>query len=150
MKLKFSWDTGIGIGIILFGVFILLNALNMPDMPLGLGPGDFPEIVSIGLIICGFILTFQSFFISEKTKKIYSKSSLKDVLILIFVSLLYVYLVKYIGFLYLTPFLMLATMYLFGYKKLPYAIVISVIFTLLVYYVFYGIFKVPLPQFSLF
>lgn len=150
MKLKFSWDTGIGIGIILFGVFILLNALNMPDMLLGLGPGDFPEIVSIGLIICGFILTFQSFFISEKTKKIYSKSSVKDVLILIFISLLYVYLVKYIGFLYLTPFLMLATMYLFGYKKLPYAIVISVIFTLLVYYVFYGIFKVPLPQFSLF
>ena len=150
MRLKFTWDTGIGIGIILFGVFILFNALNMPDMPLGLGPGDFPEIESIGLIICGFILTFQSFFITEENKKIYSKNSVKDVLILIFISLLYVYLVKYIGFLYLTPFLMLATMYLFGYKKLSQAIIISVIFTLLVYYVFYGIFKVPLPQFSLF
>lgn len=150
MRLRFSWDTGIGIGIVLFGFFILINALNMPNMPLGLGPGDFPEIVSIGLIICGIILAIQSIGKMEKTKKMYSANSLRDILILIFLSLLYVYLVSYLGFLYLTPFLMFATMYLFGYRKIPYAIVISIIFTLLVYYVFYGIFKVPLPQFSLF
>ncbi len=150
MRLRFSWDTGIGIGIVLLGIFILINALNMPNMPLGLGPGDFPEIVSMGLIICGVILAIRSIRNPEKPKKMYSASSLKDILILIFLSLLYVYLVSYIGFLYLTPFLMFATMYLFGYRKIPYAIIISIVFTLLVYYIFYGIFKVPLPQFSLF
>lgn len=150
MRLRFSWDTGIGIGIVLFGIFILINSLNMPNMPLGLGPGDFPEIVSVGLIICGIILAVQSLRSLEKPKKIYAKESLKDILVIIFLSLLYVYLVSYIGFLYLTPFLMFVTMYLFGYRKIPYAIAISIVFTLLVYYIFYGIFKVPLPQFSLF
>jgi len=150
MKFRFSWDAGIGLGIILFGFFILINALNIPNSPLGLGPGDFPEIISIGLIICGIILFIQGLKREEKLQKIYSKEALLNILILVILGLLYVYLVHYIGFLYLTPFLMFATMYLFGYKKIPYAIVISIVFTLLVYYIFYGIFKVPLPSFSLF
>ncbi len=148
MKLKITWDTGIGLGIILFAIFILINALGMPNSSLGLGPGDFPEIISVGLIICGIILLIQG--IREKPRKIYSKEALISIFILIASGLLYVYLVKYIGFLYLTPFLMLLTMYLFGYRKIHYAILISIIFTLMVYYIFYGIFKVPLPSFSLF
>lgn len=150
MKFKFSWDAGIGLGIIILGIFILISALNMPNSPLGLGPGDFPEIISIGLIVCGVILFIQSIKEEEKVQKIYSKDALLSIFALVILGLLYVYLVHYIGFLYLTPFLMFATMYLFGYKKIPYAVIISIGFTLLVYYIFYGIFKVPLPSFSLF
>lgn len=150
MKFRFSWDVGIGLGIIIFGVLILISALNMPNSPLGLGPGDFPEIIAIGLIVCGVILFIQSIKKEEKAQKIYSKDALLRIFTLVILGLLYVYLVHYLGFLYLTPFLMFITMYLFGYRKIPYAIIISIGFTLLVYYIFYGIFKVPLPSFSLF
>ncbi len=150
MKFKINWDVGIGIGVVIFGIFILILTLGMPKSPLGLGPGDYPRVVSYGLIITGIILVIQGLREEQAQKKIYSWDTLKRVILLIFLGLLYVYLVHYIGFLYLTPFLMLATMYLFGYKKLIWGIIISILFTLIVNFIFYNIFKVPLPTFSLF
>ncbi|MCS7202586.1 MAG: tripartite tricarboxylate transporter TctB family protein [Dictyoglomus sp.] len=150
MKFKINWDVGIGIGIVILGIFILILTLGMPKSPLGLGPGDYPRVISYGLIITGIILIIQGLKEEPSSQRIYSLNSLKRVGLLVLLGLLYVYLVHYIGFLYLTPFLMVATMYLFGYKKLLWGIIISILFTLLVNFIFYNIFKVPLPVFSLF
>lgn len=150
MKTKINWDVGIGIGVVLWGIFILILTLGMPRSPLGLGPGDYPRIISYGLIITGVILIIQGLKEGPSKKRIYSWDSLKRVILLIFLGLFYVYLVRYIGFLYLTPFLMLSVMYLFGYKKLLWGIITSILFTLLVNFIFYNILKVPLPVFSIF
>ncbi|MCS7233807.1 MAG: tripartite tricarboxylate transporter TctB family protein [Synergistetes bacterium] len=147
---RFNLNIGIDIGIILVGFLILLTTLGMPKSPLGIGPGDYPRIISIGLIICGFLLLLQETLHPSPIKKLYSWESLKRVLLLIGVSLAYVYLVDYIGFLYLTPLLMLITMYLFEFKKTSTAILISITVTVIVYYIFHNIFKVSLPSFSLF
>uniref|UniRef100_A0A7C3RUC6 Tripartite tricarboxylate transporter TctB family protein n=1 Tax=Dictyoglomus thermophilum TaxID=14 RepID=A0A7C3RUC6_DICTH len=150
MKLKISWDTRIGLGIIILGIFILINSFSLPKSPLGLGAGDFPMIISYGLIICGLLLVYQGIKKTEETVKLYSFKDLKKIFLLTLLCFLYVYLVSYIGFLYLTPFLMMATLYLFGYKKWIFGVIISIVFTILVYYVFFSIFKVPLPLPSLF
>jgi len=54
-----------------------------------------------------------------------------------------------IGFLYLTPFLIFSCAYLFGMKNLWLNIVLSIVVTISVYYVFSQVFKIPLPRFSL-
>jgi len=107
-------------------------------------------IISYGLIICGSLLVYQGIKKTEETVKLYSFKDLKKIFLLTLLCFLYVYLVSYIGFLYLTPFLMMATLYLFGYKKWIFGVIISIVFTILVYYVFFSIFKVPLPLPSLF
>lgn len=149
MRFKINWDVGIGIGIFLLGILVLIATLNMSKVSLGLSPGDYPRVISYVLIILGIILAIQGLN-EEEEKKLYSWENLKRVLLLTILGLIYVYLVHYIGFLYLTPFLMLATLYLFGYKKLILGILISILVTVIIHFVFFNIFHVPLPQFSLF
>lgn len=150
MKLRFNLNTGINIGIISFGLFIFLITLNMPKSPLGIGPGDYPRIISLGLMICGFLLLIYELLYPPPSKKLYSWESLKRILLLIGISLIYVYLVDYLGFLCLTPILIWTAMHLFDFKNTPIAITISIAVTVVVYYVFHNIFKVSLPSFSLF
>lgn len=150
MKLKINSDTVIGILTIIWGIFILIHTFSYPKMPLGLSPGDFPRVISFLLIILGIIQIIQSFVLKEEPKKLYSWKNLKNVLILVIIGLIYVYLLHYFGFLYLTPFLIFITLYLFNYRKITPAILISILVTILIHFIFYNIFKVPLPQFSLF
>jgi len=140
----------IDIGIICFGALILITTLEMETSPLGIGPGDYPRILSVGLIACGCLLLLKDILHPAPAKESYSWESLKRILTLTLLSLLYVYLVSYIGFLYLTPLLMWFTMRLFGFKKTISGILISIAVTATTYYIFHDIFKVSLPSPSLF
>jgi len=101
--------------------------------------------------VCGVILVLRALL----SKRVVVKPSRIDTrFVLNLVGLvasfvLYLYLLKKLGFLITTaPFLFFA-MYVFGYRKHFMNVVLSVIASLLIYYVFTMVFKVPLPRFSL-
>jgi bacteriorhodopsin len=98
----------------------------------------------------GIILILQNINLKVVEKKVYSWENLKRILLITVLGFLYIFWVRYIGFLFLTPFLILSLLYLFDYKELVKGILISIGVTLVLYVLFYSIFKVPLPTFSLF
>lgn len=150
MNLRLNLNSLIYIGIVFSGLLLFIITLGMSDAGLGLDPGDYPRIISIGLILCGSILFTKEIIHPSPTKRLYSWKSIKKVLLLVLISLIYVNLINYLGFLYLTPVLMWITMCLFEYRNNLRAILISVIVSVIIYYVFHNIFKVPLPSPSLF
>ena len=60
-------------------------------------------------------------------------------------SVLYAYILQYIGFLVLTPFFMAAFMHILGLKKLPLLTGLSVVLTVVFFFLFRKVLVVPLP-----
>ncbi|HXF53318.1 MAG TPA: tripartite tricarboxylate transporter TctB family protein [Hyphomicrobiaceae bacterium] len=70
MKQRCSTDLLSGLLFIAFGAFVLVYGLQYPfGTSARMGPGYYPRVVSIGLILVGLILTVRSRFIeSEATE----------------------------------------------------------------------------------
>lgn len=130
---------------------VYLYANQMAKVPLGIGPGDYPRVIAIGMFILGGILTLQSCLKGLKPgAKIYGPEALKRVGSLVLITFIYIQLLKYLGFLYLTPFFLAAAMLMFGVKKRSLIIYTSIGVSVIIYVVFYYGFQVLLPNFSLF
>ena len=72
MKQRCSTDLLSGLLFIVFGAFVLVYGLQYPfGTSARMGPGYYPRVVSVGLILVGLILTVRSRFIeSEPTERI--------------------------------------------------------------------------------
>ncbi|WP_448523392.1 tripartite tricarboxylate transporter TctB family protein [Pseudothermotoga sp.] len=128
-----------------------MSTIGIKRPRIGLGSAGFPRLVTVCLIVCGVILVLRALL----SKRVVVKPSCIDTrFVLNLVGLvasfvLYLYLLKKLGFLITTAPLLFFAMYVFGYKKHFMNVVLSVITSLLIYYVFTIVFKVPLPRFSL-
>ena len=120
-------------------------------MPLGIGPGQYPRVVGLGLFILGGILAVLGRQEgSPPVKDLYPAGSLKRVCVLAAVTFIYIKLLEHLGFVLLTPVFLVCVMLLFGERKLYVSIPISLGVTLGIYYVFHDVFHVLLPRFTLF
>ena len=132
-------------------VLVYILTLGMAKVPLGIGPGDYPRVIAAGLFILGGIQAIQGWRKgSPSLKVLYPSGMLKRVFGLVLMTFIYVKLLGYLGFLYLTPFFMFAAMYYFGMQKTVTSSIISVTMTVAIYAVFKIVFHVPLPRFTLF
>lgn len=139
-----------GILTTIIGFIFFVSTLKIKPARLGLSPADFPRLITIAMMVCGVALIFKSIFSKEVSgKKLIDSSFVKRFVALIAMFMTYVWLVDRIGFLYLTPFFVLGSAYVFGLKKLYLNIILSIGTTVVVYYIFSKIFLVPLPDFSL-
>ncbi|MEJ5229014.1 MAG: tripartite tricarboxylate transporter TctB family protein [Pseudothermotoga sp.] len=138
-----------GVLVFFVGILFYLQTLKIRPVKIGLSPADFPRLVTAALMVCGVILILKALI----TKKIESKKlepvALRKIGSLVVVFVLYALFLNRIGFLYLTPAFLFASMYVFGMKKHVLNAVISIVVTIAVYFVFAYVFKVPLPRFSL-
>jgi len=147
-KLTDFWT---GIGVIVFGTAAIILTEGMQKVPQGIGPGDYPRVIAIGLCVLGAVLAIQS--ILKGFPKLQGEvpwKSIKRVFIMVLLTFAYIQFMRYLGFLLTTPFFLISTMYLYGYRKWKSVIAVSIGVSAAVYFIFYSIFLVLLPRFSLF
>lgn len=141
-------------GIIFFGslyLFFEARKFEGHDVYAKLGPAYWPEFLLILLMGLSLLVALDAFRerkrgnskIGKVTK--FDRGKLRLLLAIVFI-LLYFFLLKIFGFIALTPFFLLAFMYLLGEKKKGWMIGISFGITILIVYIFTKAMYVPLPR----
>ncbi|MBQ2989813.1 MAG: tripartite tricarboxylate transporter TctB family protein [Clostridia bacterium] len=141
----------IGLACIALGVAVFIMAGDLQKVKLGIGPAGFPKFISVVLMILGAVQTIMAvsagveapkFNIEKKAASLFAAA--------VAVIVLYVSLVSTVGFIILTPFLMVAMMWLFGERHFVKMAVIAVVTTVLVWLLFTEVFMIFLPAGRLF
>ncbi|MGJ8453812.1 tripartite tricarboxylate transporter TctB family protein [Pseudothermotoga sp. U03pept] len=136
--------------VFLTGFAFYLQTLKIRPVKIGLSPADFPRLITTMMMICGAVLVLKALVTKHvKQKRDFESGNLKKIGFLVAVFFFYALLLDRIGFVYLTPVFLFASMYVFGMKRHLLNIIISITTTIAVYLVFAHVFKVPLPRFSL-
>lgn len=151
-------DLGTGLAIMAVSVIVFITAGKMPTVPLGIGPGGYPTVISIALFFLGLALSIQNIPWKLKSGTARRKDSgkpitwhmLKRPLMIGVVVFIYIRGMFYLGFLMLTPFFLFFAIWFFGYRRWLRSAIISVVTTAIIYVVFYHGFQVLLPRFTLF
>lgn len=144
-------DLCVGLGFIAAGAVVLNLAGELQKMPRGIGPAGYPTVVAALMIVLGGAQAVRSLaggwpgfsFAPDYRAAV-------KVLAVIVVAFAYVWLVRYLGFLILTPFLLFFLMYLFNYRKYAKAALASVGVSVCTWVVFAKIFQIFLPACTLF
>lgn len=142
-------DLTIGIGTIIFAIVIFITANQMPESTTGLGAGGFPKFIAIGLGIMGFMLALKSFYkikLGDRDKQKVTLKELLNVAKLVVAVGLYIFVVRYVGFLITTPIFFFLFMFIYGERKWKQMVIVSVIFGVALYVIFEKIFQVMLPS----
>lgn len=146
-------DFSIGVGTTLLAICIYLSANQLPVVEIGLGAGGFPKFIAIVLGVMGIILAIKSFYRMRQGDQDVKKLELKELInvaILAASFALYVFVVRYLGYLITTPIFFFLFMLIYGERKWIKMGIISVSFTLVVYFLFEKIFYIILPHGILF
>lgn len=155
MFIKKYGDIIVGIFFALLGIALIIAARMLPKstvMDIGL---DFmPTVVGTLMVILSVILLVQSVRELQKNPdKVYEPddSDYKRVLLSLILALLYVFLLKPVGFIICTLFYLFGQIYVLApdthrtKKDLIMYLIIDVVFTLVVYFLFRIGFKIVLP-----
>ena len=146
---KIDLLTGLGLMALSVGVYFLTQ--DMIRVPAGIGPGDYPRVIAVGLFVLGALLAVQSVGTSQATPRSpYPPGAAVRVTALVVTVLVYIRLMPHLGFLLSTPLFLAAAMLLFGVRRTVLILASSVGVTLAVYGIFYSLFQILLPKFSLF
>ncbi len=141
-----------GIGFVVLGVIVYILSNGMLKMPLGLGPGDYPRVIAILMIVLGAILAIKSYREKAPGEKVilYQPGTLARVALYVLLTYVYIRLLPLFGFQWITPVYLALGMYHFGLRNVKTMILSSLGVTWALYGIFYGIFDVLLPRFTLF
>lgn len=143
------------LSLILFGVFliILIPFQIGEDQMSVVGPRFFPYLLSILIIIFSTISYLSEMFKNGKETDDKEKSDNEDIekpnYLFVFFTfigiILWIVLVKYLGFIITSLLLMVGLMIFIGNKKPYQVIIIPVIFVLGIFYIFGTMLHIPLP-----
>jgi hypothetical protein len=146
---KVDFFTGLGLMGVSVGVYVLTQ--DMVKVPAGIGPGDYPRVIAAGLVVLGALLAAQSLARSEVTARaLYPRGAAGRVAALTLLVLTYVRIMPHLGFLLSTPLFLVGAMLLFGVRRPVLILLTSVGVTVAVHGIFYSLFQILLPKFSLF
>ncbi len=136
-----------GLLLLALGGYVILKAKGFPDLPDDTpGPGVFPIIVAIALIILVVLMLLEN-RTNPDTKPIIDIKS-PDFHRAVYVALalvVYVALVETLGFLIATPVGLLGTMLLVNREGILTKVIATALTTAGLYGVFQVLLKVPLP-----
>ncbi len=151
MNNKFDFFTGLGI--VILAVLVYYSSSQMPTDTAGLGAGGFPKFVAVCLGGFGTILSIKAFLQIKKGKKDVRKLDLKELAfsgLLVAAFALYIALVKPLGYILSTTIFLFVFMLIYGERIWLRMVVISVAFSLIVFYLFTEVFNIMLPHGSIF
>lgn len=148
-----------GIALVLFGIFIFVDALNMKVYNTFLdAPGFFPAIVGVVIAVLGAIVAFIGFRLGAvaQLKEIFKGESLKTFItheetirVLILIVMMVVYIWGFLGrmhFIIATSIYLIANfLYLKATKYWWLSIIIAVAMSAAVYYAFKFGFNITMP-----
>jgi hypothetical protein len=141
--------TGLGLMGVSVGVYVLTH--DMAKAPAGIGPGDYPRVIAAGLFVLGAVLAAQGLARSEApARALYPRGAAGRVAALTLTVLAYVRILPHLGFLFSTPLFLVGAMLLFGVRRPVLILLTGVGVTLAVHGIFYSLFRILLPKFSLF
>lgn len=146
MKKKDFSELIIGVACIALGIAVYIAANGLQKVKLGIGPGGFPRFIAVVLMLLGAaqtIVTLASGVNAPKLKMEPRAAGLFAAAVLL--ALAYVLLLEKLGFLLLTPILLIAYMYLYGGRKLLKMAIIAVITTACIWLLFTKGFMIFLP-----
>ncbi len=135
------------------GVYAYFTSqLPTRNLPNTLGPDFMPWLLAtILFILSGCLLIIN---VLGKTRENFEpKLALKEVVsVIVLTVFVYVYVnaIQLIGFLYITPFFVAALMWISGARKWKQILIISAVSTVGIYLFFQKVFRVILPQGTLF
>ena len=136
----------IGLACMALGVAVFVAAGNLQKVRLGIGPSGFPKFIAIVLGILGLAQTVTALFSGvEKPKFDVDKRAAGLFIAAVAMAVVYVTLVTQIGFIILTPLLLIGLMVLFGERSIVKMLIIAVITTVCVWLLFTEVFMIFLP-----
>ena len=141
----------IGIACIVLGIVVFVAAGNLQQVKLGIGPSGFPKFIAVVLAILGLAQTVMALSSGVEAPKFnVDKRAAGLFAAAVAMSVAYVMLVTQIGFIILTPLLLIGLMFLFGERSIVKMLIISVITTACVWLLFTEVFMIFLPAGRLF
>jgi hypothetical protein len=150
-----------GVGIVIFSAAMFAVAGRMsPPASFGLGPGGYPMLVTGVLVALGTILAIQGWLEIRRAaragssapgtvpkKNLFVPRELRNIAILALSFWLYVFLIKYLGYLITTPIFLFLFLLQYGDRKWLRMILVSVITTAASWALFVYVFRIFLPDF---
>jgi putative tricarboxylic transport membrane protein len=144
-------DAIFGAVFLLFGVVVLVHVQAFPKIPgQQVGPGLFPGLVALGLAVCGALLIVSG--VRRRREHPWAETAewmRTGRHLLAFAAIVggvavYVLLAQRAGFLVLAPILLWTWFAVLGVRPVR-ATVVAVVATLVIWYAFYKLLRVPLP-----
>ncbi|WP_058487037.1 tripartite tricarboxylate transporter TctB family protein [Defluviitalea phaphyphila] len=132
---------------IVLSIYVISEASHFPNYGGSevTGPGFFPIILSIILIVLSVLLIITSIFNKdERNTGLFEKKAVKAY-ITILSLLIYVMLLKYVGFIILTLIFLFGLIRFYGMKNYIKISLSSIVATVSIYWIFKVLLSVPLP-----
>jgi putative tricarboxylic transport membrane protein len=147
------------LAIFLTSLFLLLTINNYIKVSSSrvaadqLGPKFWPILILIGIVFLTGIILFKIFrqiknkgWDSEQEDATIDQFTDKRLFTLISITVIYVFLLPYLGFLSLTPFFIIFVSWLIGIRVIWKNLTFSILLTAIFIYVFGNFLYVPLPR----
>lgn len=139
----------------LFSLFFLIMALLLPKTPQGIGPGGWPSVILGLMLILSLLLLIKTYRshqqvgadqeVKEEQGEHVTSRSYRHWLVL-GISVLYFFLMPYIGFVVATPLYLIAVARLLGMTGWLKIICLSIICSAFFIYLFAITLMLPLPR----
>jgi putative tricarboxylic transport membrane protein len=144
-------DAIIGAVLALLGVVVLFHVQSFPKIPgQQYGPGLFPGSIAVGFLVCGLLLVVSGIRGRAGAPWVAGQPWMRSAqhvraLLLIIAGLAaYIVLADIVGFLLLAPVLLVVWFIALGVRART-ALIAAIVTTLVIWFVFYKLLRVPLP-----
>ena len=144
-------DAIFGAVFLLFGVVVLVHVQGFSKIPgQQVGPALVPGLVAAALAVCGVLLIINGIRRrgtqpwTETADWMRSGRHLIAFAAIVFGVAAYVFLADAVGFLIVAPLLLILWLKVLGVRT-GMAVIVAVVATLLIWYAFYKLLRVPLP-----
>jgi putative tricarboxylic transport membrane protein len=136
---------------VLLAIVVIVHVQRFPAIPgQQVGPGLFPGLIAAGLGVCGLLLiasglrhrASQPWFAADPWTR--SQRHVAGFLAVIVATIAYIGLADLLGFLVVGPVFLFGLFVLFGARP-ALALVVALVATMLIWYAFYKLLRVPLP-----
>jgi putative tricarboxylic transport membrane protein len=139
-------DSGVGLALALLAAAVLWSARGFPNVPgQKLGAGTLPTMVGAGLLLCGLVLAWRGWRSRDAQGEGETAAEhYGSAFVIMAMIALYVLAADWLGFLVLSPLVLVA---LFRAFRVGWVPTLAWAFggTLVVHFAFYKLLRVPLP-----
>lgn len=150
MKIKRDVVTGLVLMLIGIAVFVMISQFKKPFTAAYPGPSAMPGIAAFGFVVCGAGVFIGGLRDKKESKPWMTKDAWKRIIWTFAILCVYIFAMKFLGFLIVTPFAVFVLCSYFakegGYvTKRLHRIIFSVIVTAVIWTMYVPLFGMTLP-----
>lgn len=152
MNKESKYHLTLGIILCILGIWIFQTSSKFPTGSHLFGPGSFPKLLAILLILFSIIMIIENINSNEQKRDVLFKMSKKKWLIFSVILLMGIFLglINVLGYFLSSILLLLTLLFIFGERRIIFLFFLPICFTLITYFLFSILAKVSLPEGILF